>query len=494
MSVQDSAPVIYELNTAAWLRDVGKRVGKRVRLDDVPAEEWDRVTPDGVDAVWLMGVWKRSPAGIDLALGTEEQMASFRAALPDFDDADVIGSAYCIRNYKVAGRFGGRKGLATARAALADRGARLIVDFVPNHVAPDHRWLAKHPEYFVQGTSDDLADQPASFLAVGDSIIARGRDPFFPPWPDVAQLNAFAPGLRQAAAETLIDIGEQADGVRCDMAMLLLNDVFARTWGERAGAVPEREYWNEVIGAVRAEHPEFLFIAEAYWDLEWQLQQLGFDFCYDKRLYDRLLHEDAGSVRGHLRADLEYQRRLVRFLENHDEPRAAAELAPEQERALAVAIATLPGATLWHEGQFEGWRVRLPVFLGRRPDEPVDDDLVAFHLHLLDTAQALRHGGWALCEPTGWPDDRSCDQLLAWSWTDGDQRSLVVINDAEWPASARIQLPWDDIAGRTWTLDDTCSGATFERDGTDMAAQGLYVQLPPWGYHVLVNWRPAGAD
>jgi hypothetical protein len=489
-----AAPVIYELNTAAWLHDVGTRVGKRVRLDGVPAQEWDRVTPDGVDAVWLMGVWKRSPAGVDLALGSDEQTASFRAALPDLDDADVIGSAYCVRRYRVAGRFGGRKGLAAARAALAERGVRLIVDFVPNHVAPDHPWLAKHPEYFVQGTSDDLADQPAGFLAVGDSIIARGRDPFFPPWPDVAQLNAFAPGLRRAAAKTLIDIGEQADGVRCDMAMLLLNDVFARTWGERAGEVPAQEYWTEVIGAVRAAHPGFLFIAEAYWDLEWQLQQLGFDFCYDKRLYDRMLHEDAASVRGHLRAGLDYQRRLVRFLENHDEPRIAAELAPDHERALAVAIATLPGATLWHEGQFDGWRVRLPVFLGRRPDEPIDADLVAFHLQLLEIARDLRQGEWALCEPTGWPDNRSCDQLLAWSWTDGDRRSLVVINDAGAPASARIQLPWDDVAGRTWTFDDVVVGDTYERDGTDMAAQGLYVELPPWDYHVLVNWRSAAAD
>ena len=183
-----------------------------------------------------MGVWERSPAGVRLALDTPEQVASFRAALPDLDDADVIGSAYCIRRYEVDARFGGRAGLAAARAALAERGVRLLVDFVPNHVAPDHPWLTDHPEYFVQGTADDLADDPAGFLAVGDTVIARGRDPYFPPWPDVAQLNAFAPGLRQAAADTLIDIGEQADGVRCDMAMLLLNDVFARTWGERAGA------------------------------------------------------------------------------------------------------------------------------------------------------------------------------------------------------------------------------------------------------------------
>jgi hypothetical protein len=195
-------------------------------------------------------------------------------------------------------------------------------------------------------------------------------------------------------------------------------------------------------------------------------------------------------VRGHLRADLGYQRRLVRFLENHDEPRAAAELTPERERALAVAVATLPGATLWHEGQFEGWRVRLPVFLRRRPDEAAGGDLVAFHVRLLEAAAAVRRGRWALCEPTGWPDNRSCDQLLAWSWTDGDQRSLVVINDADAPASARVQLPWDDIRGRKWTLDDAAAGTTFERDGTDMAAQGLYVELPAWGYHVLVDWRP----
>jgi Alpha amylase, catalytic domain len=479
------APVIYELNTAAWLSDVNGRTGTKTTLKNVPAAEWDRVTPQGVDAVWLMGVWKRSRLGLRLALDSEEQMASFRAALPDLVDRDIIGSAYSVRSYDVAGRFGGRRGLAAARTALAERGVRLLVDFVPNHVGPDHPWLATHPEYFVQGTADDLAGDPAAFLSVGDAVIARGRDPYFPPWPDVAQLNAFAPGLRTAAAETLIDIASQADGVRCDMAMLMLSDVFGRTWGDRVGDPPAQEYWGEVIAAVRDVHPDFLFVAEAYWDLEWQLQQLGFDFCYDKRLYDRLLHEHASAVRGHLRADLDYQRRLVRFLENHDEPRAAAALPPQQERAAAVAVATLTGATLWHEGQFEGWRVRLPVFLRRRPDEPVDEELREFHLRLIAAASAIRHGDWALCEATGWPDDRSYDQLLAWSWTDAQRRSLVVINDSDAPATARIQLPWDDLAGRAWRLDDVLAGVTYERDGTELAAEGLFVQLAPWQFHIF---------
>ena len=487
--------VIYELNTGAWLHDVSERAGVATTLANVPAAEWDQVTPRGIDAVWLMGVWERSPAGVQLALESSEQVASFHAALPDLEDADVLGSAYCIRRYEVDQRFGGRRGLAAARAALAERGVRLMVDFVPNHVAPDHPWLTHHPDYFVRGSAEDLATDPAGFLAVGDAVIARGRDPYFPPWPDVAQLNAFAPGLRQAAADTLRDIADQADGVRCDMAMLLLNEVFARTWGGRAGPVPEQEYWTEVIGSVRAAHPDFVFAAEAYWDMEWNLQQLGFDYCYDKRLYDRLIHDGPDAIRGHLHADVDYQRRLLRFLENHDEPRAATEFAPAKERAAAVVIATLPGATMWHEGQFAGWRVRLPVFLGRRPVEPVDHELQRFHNGLISGTATLRRGDWQLCGTSGWPEDASHSQILTWSWTDETQRSLIVINFADAPAAARVHPRWDDLAERMWTLDDVLSGQVFVRDGTEIATNGLYVQLAPWAFHIfaLRDERSLGA-
>jgi hypothetical protein len=232
-----------------------------------------------------------------------------------------------------------------------------------------------------------------------------------------------------------------------------------------------------------------LFAAEAYWDLEWELQQLGFDHCYDKRLFDRLLHAPPADVRGHLHADLGYQQGLMRFTENHDEPRAAAELPPAAVRAAAVTIATLPGATLWHEGQFEGWRIHVPVLLGRRPVEPDDADLRRFHLELVAAAGELRRGAWALCEATGWLDNPTCDLLLTWCWTDGDQRSLVVVNHADLPASARVHPPWTDLGGRSWELHDVLSGDTFERDGAEIATSGLYVALPPWGFHVL-RWMP----
>ena len=181
------------------------------------------------------------------------------------------------------------------------------------------------------------------------------------------------------------------------MAMLLTNEVFARTWGERAGAPPAEEYWPPLIARVKAEHPELLFIAEAYWDMEWTLQQQGFDFCYDKRLYDRLAHDPVDSIRGHLHADSAYQERLIRFIENHDEPRAAATFAPAKARAAAVAFSTLEGARLFHDGQLDGFHTHIPVFLGRGPDEPADAGLHEFYGRLLSGDRGFRaaHRGLA---------------------------------------------------------------------------------------------------
>ena len=345
-----------------------------------------------------------------------------------------------------------------------------------------------HPEYFIQGNNEDLGRDPASFVAAGGKVLACGRDPYFPAWPDVLQLNAFDPGLRSAAVATVLEIADQCDGVRCDMAMLMMSDVFERTWGPRAGARPAEDYWPTLIPAVRSRHPEFRFMAEAYWDLEWALQQQGFNFCYDKKLYDRMEHGDAESVRQHLLADLSYQHGLVRFLENHDEPRAAATFPPGKERAAAVAILTLPGARLLHEGQFEGRKVRLPVFLARRPAEPVDEDLAAFYGRLLQETRrdVFRNGQWRLCERSGWPDNASHMNILAWCWELGAERYLIVLNFSDAPSQALVRLPWEYLRGRAWRLsDDSLSGESFERSGDDMAANGLFISLDPWRWHFL---------
>jgi hypothetical protein len=478
-------PVIYLINTWVWLQELGKNKKSPVTLATVPKKEWDALADLNVDAVWFMGAWERSPAGIAVAMGNQGLLDDFRRALADFTEADNVGSPYCVRSYEVDQHLGGREGLAKARKELAKRGMRLILDFVPNHVAPDHPWVTDHPEYFIQGDSGDSMREPAAYITAGGNVFACGRDPFFPAWPDVLQLNAFNEGLRAAIIDTVNDIADQCDGVRCDMAMLVMNDIFQRTWGVRAGERPEEEYWPKLITTVRAAHPGFLFMAEAYWDLEWELQQQGFDFCYDKKLYDRLEHGPAESVRLHLCADMAYQERLVRFIENHDEPRAAAAFSPEKERAAAVATTTLPGAVLLHEGQFEGRKVRLPVFLGRRPGEPPDTDLQAFYHALLRVIakEGLRKGAWRLCNREGWPDNQSFLNLVAWCWTGESARHLIIVNLGEYAAQARIQVSGDGIRGTTWRLVDLLTGETWDRDGDEMGSAGLYFDLGPWRYN-----------
>jgi len=485
-------PSLYEINTWVWLSDLSRKYGSTVDLSSVPSAEWDIIAGYGFDAVWFMGVWERSPAGISIANRNDDLLHDFLRALPDFHTEDNVGSPYCVRRYVVDDHLGGPEGLASARRALAKRGLKLVLDWVPNHVAPDHPWVRKHPEYFIRGTSEDVRNDPTSYVEVGGEVFARGRDPYFPAWPDVLQLNAFAPGLRQGAIEVLSDIAKQSDGVRCDMAMLFLNSIFERTWGDRAGTRPATEYWTDVISSIKQRFANFLFLAEAYWDLEWQLQQEGFDFCYDKRLYDRIEHASAESIRPHLGADLTYQGRLLRFIENHDEPRAANIFSPAKERAAALTAATLPGMRLFHEGQFEGRKVKLPVFLGRRPDEARDGSLHEFYDRILEVIDhpVFRSGQWKLCECRGWPDNASYENLLAWSWLKGDERYLIAINLSESPLQATVRLPWADIGGARWNLVDRLSGATYQRDGDEILLGGLYVELGPWNSHVLEWARP----
>jgi hypothetical protein len=487
MSNWPNHPAVYEINTWVWLSAISTKLGHGVDLSSVPAAEWDAIAKFGFEAVWLMGVWERSPACIAISNQNHVLLDDFRRALPDFRPEDNVGSAYSVRRYVVDSHLGGAEGLAAARGELARRGIRLILDYVPNHVAPDHPWVVEHPEYFIQGRAEEARNDPAAFVTIEGRVYARGRDPYFPAWPDVLQLNAFEAGLRIAAVQAVLVIAGQCDGIRCDMAMLCLNAIFERTWGHRAGPIPKTEYWAEVIATLRESHPDFLFLAEAYWDLEWELLRLGFDYCYDKKLYDRLEHSGPESVGLHLSADPAYQAMLVRFIENHDEPRAAAAFSGGKEEAAALTSATIPGARLFHEGQFEGRTVRSPVFLGRRVEERPNEKVRNFYESLLEAVDAplFHEGEWTLCNCTGWPDNPSFRNLLAWCWEQDEDRAIVVVNLGDAPAQGRVRLSWDDLQEGAWRLHDILTDTVYDRDGGEMSEHGLYVDLEPWKYHLF---------
>ena len=193
VSAWDPYPTLYEINTWVWLTGLSQKYGRRVNLSSVPSAEWDAIAAYGFDSVWFMGVWERSPAGIAIANQNKSLLDDFRRALPDFCPEDNVGSPYCVRRYVVDGHLGGPEGLTVARRELSTRGVNLILDFVPNHVAPDHPWVEEHPEYFIRGSADDARNDPSSYISLAGTVCACGRDPYFPAWPDVLQLNAFEP-------------------------------------------------------------------------------------------------------------------------------------------------------------------------------------------------------------------------------------------------------------------------------------------------------------
>ena len=475
-------PVIHEVFTWPWLTALARRHRRSVTLANAPADAWDALALPGVDTVWLMGVWQRSERGREIALRRQSYRDATAATLADARDEDVVGSAYCVRAYEVDERIGGDAGLASARAALAERGLKLVLDWVPNHVAPDHEWVLMHPEYFVHGSEADREREPDAWIETPHGLVAHGRDPYFPPWPDVVQLNPLSARLRDAVVDTLSKIAERCDGVRCDMAMLFLDDVAIRTWGERLGPVLAEPYWVEVTRRVKAKHPSFLFLAETYWDLESRLFEEGIDRCYDKRLADCLSNNGADAVRRHIDTDPDWQSRLVRFLENHDEPRSAAVYSFPRLSAAAVALLTLPGTILLYEGQAEGRRVRTPVHLARSPDEKPDPQIADLWDRLLRLAadEHLRRGRWRMLEVEGWPDNQSCANLLAWRWDD----HLVVINYADSGAEGRVRLD-EPVRDGTWTFFDLLDEVSYERRGDELDAAGLYVALLPYGAHLF---------
>jgi hypothetical protein len=485
---QSRYPSLFQINTRVHLTELSAELGRSATLDDIPDSELDQFAADGFDLIWPLGVWQTGEAGRRISASIPGMRAEYQRALLDLQETDICGSCFAIHDYHVHTDFGGDEALARLRERMRARGLRLILDFVPNHVAPDHPWLEQHPDFFITGTEEQLAAQPQNFCrkeVEGQSrILAYGRDPYFAGWSDTLQLNYGNPDLQEAMLGELRRIAGQCDGVRCDMAMLVVPEVFERTWD-----IPSFHFWPWATEAIHAEFSGFLFLAEVYWDMEWILQQQGFDYTYDKRLYDRLVLGSARPVREHLQSGLDYQERMVHFLENHDEPRAAATFTPAVHRAAAVITYLTPGLRFFHMGQREGKRIRIPVHLRRGPLEAPDPDLATFYDCLMDILKdpVFRLGHWQLLEAgSAWHGNESYDAFIIFSWSGpGGLRRLVAVNYSGYQSQCYVHLPWDDLAGRTWKLRDRLGPAEYERNGEDLSARGLYLDLLPWGAHVF---------
>jgi hypothetical protein len=473
---------VYEVHARAWLRTLAGRAGvASLDLGHVPDSALEELSRRGFTHLWLMGVWSIGPDARRHACRLARE-GRLRDGSISVSKADVCGSPYAIQAYEVPVSLGGEPGLARLRDRLHRHGLRLILDFVPNHVALDHPWVTRHPECFVQARHPAEGYYPAATVH-GRRWIAHGRDPYFPPWTDTAQLDWRRAEVRERMGRVLEGIADRCDGIRVDMAMLILPGVFRRQWGpgdDGAGVAVGDSFWPGALRAIRSRHPGFLCLAEAYWDRESELLAEGFDFAYDKRFYDHLTAHRLPELVRHLEGGREaggLWARGARFLENHDEPRVRSLCSDADQGAWVVLLLGLPGLRLIHEGQMQGARrphdIRCVSVIHEEPDRA----LLGWYETCLGVVRRLGLPGgeahWVPALPA-WEDNPSHGGFVAVLWMEDHRRprALVVVNVARHRAQCRLELGPLGVAASGWQLKEAVVGGLHGGE-MDWSSEGV---------------------
>ena len=481
-------PHILEINAQVWLNKFSRELGRKITLADIPQSYLEEIKYFGFDALWLMGVWQQSPKSAEIARNHPDILNYLAKVKPDFDPKDIGPSLYAIYDYKVNPNFGGEEELLSLKKRLNDLGVKLILDFAGNHMSCDTPYLTSNPEYFINKPGIMPQEEGAFFKGPNGNYFAHGRDPHFYSWSDTAQLNLFNPKTREFLLNILKYLSTLCDGLRCDMVMLMLNKVFAETWKMYLDTPqPQEEFWPKAIREIKDKNNYFTFLAEVYWGLDWEVQEMGFDYTYDKTLYDRLLLSNAQDIQGHLNAEHLYQKRSLRFISNHDEEMPIKAFGEEKSRAAAAACYTIEGARLFTLKQIYGATVRYPIQY--IPKEERNSQVVAFYEKFLRVINdPCFHGGqWSL-KPIGEinKEDQSYKNILAWLWWQSTCCKLVFINYSDMPANFKINADKFPKTSKekikfTEELSNTVKElpiSAFKQDG------GLPVTLKPFEFRI----------
>jgi hypothetical protein len=489
-------PHLIEINARLWLKTLRKKYSlNEMTLSAIPDDEWLELRHLGVDIVWMMGVWEPSPESARIALADDKLLAEINKISPALG-RDAIGpSPYAIHNYKLNPELGLEWELKALKEKLNSMGMKLLLDFVSNHTAKDNPFVHECPDCFITGSEEDVKAHPDWFFATEmngkKTYVAYGRDPNFPAWTDSAQFNYFNPYTREKRLELLMQLADVCDGVRCDMVMLTLNDIHESTWGwllNRKGfKKPDEEFWEHAIRTVQETHPEFIFLAEVYWGLEWQVQLMGFDYTYDKVTYDRLRFMGADEVKGHLRAEKLYQKRSVRFIDNHDEVPSIEAFGRDKAFAAAVVISTIKGLRFYNDLQLEGLRHRVPLQLKEIWERKPDITVRKFYEKLLKIVDhpAFHGGEWNLLEVYQCsPQNNSNKNILAWSWAQRRTIKIVVVNYSAAPSCGTVRISIKSTGDSTAIFEEI-SDRFFSFKDEDLADGLRLREMPPYSAYIF---------
>ena len=468
-------PILYEISTRPWLYELSKKYKKSItKLKDIPLEEFDYLKENGIEIVWMMGVWKLGEYGLEF-----DKKLDYSEVLPGWTTDDVIGSPYAIVEYTCNPDIGTDDDLVWLREQLHSKGMKLMLDFVPNHSAVDAPTAKSNPKLYVR--APEGVQNPKRYT---DSGLAYGKDPYFDPWRDVIQWNYWESETRKFMKDNLMTVLTFADTVRCDMAHLLLNDVFGKTWAEELNAwgykKPENEFWEYAIGEVKAKYPKSIFLAEVYedWEIE-LLQKVGFTYTYDKVLLDKL-EGSPYEVNEYIHYKTEeYWGHVAHFVENHDENRAVFNMGSiEKAKAAGTIAATIGGMIFMNHGQWSGYKNKLDVHLRRGADEMEDGGVKKYYERLMKIVQDPAFTSTSYYFVYNMSGDKK-DDFIAYLREEGHSHYLVVVNYNVYGGSANV--PIHNIEGNgDHVLHEVVEDVEYIRNVDTIRNKGLTVCLSGW--------------
>ena len=487
-----SNPHLLEINIRQWIRQLRKKYNKNFSIVNIPDAEWHKIKELGFDAVWLLGIWQTSALARKIAQADNNLKKEIKKFHPDFDINSIDASPHAVYDYVLDSSLGKPDELPKLKEKLNSLDLKLILDFYSNHVAVDHPCIKTCKNCFILGDKKSLQEHPNWFFKPenADYHLAYGRDPNFAPWRETVQLNHFSRETRETMTQTLLKISELCDGVRCNKVMLTLIDIFKGNWGpilNRAGfKAPEEEFWPGAIEAVRNKNPYFFFLAEVYWGLEWRVQQMGFDYTYDQVLYNRLRWSNPSEIKAHLKAERLYQKRSLRFIDNHNESPSARAFGNNKSIAAATIISTLEGLRLFHYKQLHGVEHKPPLRYIENNCKTNDSIRNVYEKILKESSHPAYHGGeWTLLEAgPAFSDDSTHNNLLCWYWKQQNTVKIVIVNYSDGHAQGRVPVKTSPTNGN-FSFKDEMSGETFTRTSEEIIKQGLFVNLPPYNVHML---------
>jgi hypothetical protein len=518
---QDWMPrtVLLAKSTLVWLYQLSQKYGRPIeRLDQVPDEELDELARRGFTGLWLIGLWERSTASRTVKQWT--------------GNPEAAASAYSLDDYDIAGELGGWGGLTNLRERCFRRGIRLGSDMVPNHTGIDSRWVMERPDRFLQLSEPPFpaytfnggnlssregigiyledhyysrSDAAVVFKRVdfntGDTrYIYHGNDGTSMPWNDTAQIDFLNPEAREAVIRTILGVCQQFSIVRFDAAMTLAKRHIQRLWYPepgRGGDIASRaehglsadefnrripnEFWREVVDRCAAEAPHTLLLAEAFWMMEgYFVRTLGMHRVYNSAFMNMLKNEENAKYRATVKNTLEFDpeilKRFVNFMNNPDEETAAAQFGKgDKYFGICTLLVTMPGLPMFGHGQIEGFEEKYGMEYRRSyRDEKPDRALIDRHEREIFPLMKKRYlfSGSAdfclfdLCNPDGSVNEN----VFAYTNRAGNERALVVYNNAYSAASGRIRgscarIPLKEGASRDGASGDGMSGDGASRDG-----------------------------